>query len=289
MTNTNFTGKNVIITGGGSGIGRAMAHAFADEGANVTITDIKQERADQVVSEVQSRGVRAAAYIVDHASEDENKKFAEQVLTDQGHVDVLCANAGVGEGSLLEIADMEDWRWVMGVNFWGAVYALRYLVPSMIERGSGSVLITASGAALLPGPGMSIYHASKAAACSLGESLNIELAPQGINVSVLCPGIIRTAIATESRMHFGTEEADKLAAEKGVEMYASDRAVEPAVVAADALNGLRKRKLIIPSPRSHVLLPWLLHRLSPGLFGRLFVLPKWRKGETISGISVLSR
>jgi short-subunit dehydrogenase len=266
-----------------------MAHAFADEGANVTITDIKQERADQVVSEVQSGGVRAAAYIVDHASEDENKKFAEQVLTDQGHVDVLCANAGVGEGSLLEIADMEDWRWVMGVNFWGAVYALRYLVPSMIERGSGSVLITASGAALLPGPGMSIYHASKAAACSLGESLNIELAPQGINVSVLCPGIIRTAIASESRMHFGTEEADKLAAEKGVEMYASDRAVEPAVVAADALNGLRKRKLIIPSPRSHVLLPWLLHRLSPGLFGRLFVLPKWRKGETISGISVLSR
>lgn len=286
MTSANFTGKNVLITGGGSGIGRALAHAFADEGANVTITDINQERIDQVVSEVQSRGVRAAGYSVDHASEDESKKFAERVLADQGHVDVLCANAGVGEGSLLEKADMEDWRWVMGVNFWGAVYALRYLVPSMIERGSGSVLITASGAALFPGPGMSIYHASKAAACSLGESLSVELAQQGINVSVLCPGVIKTAIAADSRMHFGNEEVDKRVAKNSVELYASDRAVEPAVVAADALNGLRKSKLIIPSPRSHVLPAWLLHRLSPALFGRLVALPKWRKGEMISGIRV---
>ena len=87
-------------------------------------------------------------------------------------------------------------------------------------------------------------------------------------------------------MHFGNEEVDKRTAKNAVELYASDRAVEPAVVAVDALNGLRKSKLIIPSPRSHVLPAWLLHRLSPGFFGRFIASPKWRKGEMISGINV---
>jgi short-subunit dehydrogenase len=156
----------------------------------------------------------------------------------------------------------------------------------MIQRGSGSVLITASGAALLPGPGMAAYHASKAAACSMGESLSIELAPQGIDVSVLCPGIIKTGIAKDARMHFGAEEADQRVANDGVERYKRSDAVEPSVVAQDALKGLRKNKLIICSPWSHVGPGWLLHRLAPAWFNRRVVLSKWRKGEMINGISI---
>lgn len=279
-----FEGKHVVVTGGGSGIGQALAHAFADEGANVTVTDINQERIDQVVAEIRSRGVQAAGYLVDHSSETETRLFAAQLLDESGAVDVVCANAGVAEASLLEVADMEDWRWVMGVNVMGVAYTLRYLVPSMFERG-GSVLITASGAALMPGPGMSAYHASKAAACSMGESLSIELEPHGVKVSVLCPGVIKTGIVRDSRMHFGSEGADQLAINAGVEHYESSKAVEPAVVAADALKGLKKNKLIICSPWSHVGPGWLLHRLTPTWFNRLFVLPRWRKGELINGVS----
>ena len=286
MSIRSFRGKHVVVTGGGSGIGQALAHAFADEGANVTITDINQERIDQVVAELIERGAQAAGYRVDHSSEEETRLFASQVLGEGAPVDVVCANAGVAEASPLAVADMADWRWVMDINVMGVAYTLRYLVPSMIERGSGSVLITASGAGLVPGPGMAAYHASKAAACSLGESLSIELAPHGIDVSVLCPGIIKTAIAKDSRMHFGDEEADQLVANHGVERYERSDAVEPSVVAEDALKGLHKNQLIICSPWSHVGPGWLLHRLAPAWFNRRLILPKWRKGEMINGISI---
>lgn len=286
MALTSFQGKHVVVTGAGSGIGRALAHAFADEGANVTITDINPARIDQVVPELSAKGIMAAGYTVDHSSEEETRLFAAKILGEGTHVDIVCANAGVAEGSPIDIADMADWRWVMDINVMGVAYTLRYLLPSMIERGSGSVLITASGAALVPGPGMASYHASKAAACSMGESLSIELAPHGINVSILCPGIIKTAIATDSRTHFGDEATDKRVTANSIERYQRDDAAEPSVVAQDALKGLRGNKLIICSPWSHVGPGWLLHRLAPSLFNRLFVLPKWRKGELINGTSI---
>ncbi len=286
MSRTNFSGRHVVITGGGSGIGRALAHAFADEGAHVTITDINQPRIDQVVAEVGAKGVRAAGYRVDHSSEAETRAFASNLLGQGVPVDVVCANAGVAEASPLQVADMEDWRWVMDINVMGVAYTLRYLVPSMIERGGGSVLITASGAALVPGPGMASYHASKAAVCSMGESLSIELAPQGIGVSVLCPGIIKTAIAADSRTNVGSGAANEVAARHSVERYESSAAVDPSIVAKDALKGLRRNRLIIPSPWSHVGPGWLLHRLAPTLFNRLVVLPKWRRGELINGINI---
>lgn len=286
MAQADFSGKHAVVTGGGSGIGRALAHAFADEGAHVTITDINQGRIDRVVAEVEAKGVRAAGYRVDHSSEEETRGFAANLLGEGVPVDVVCANAGVAESSLLEVADMNDWRWVMDINVMGVAYTLRYLVPAMIEQGSGAVLITASGAALVPGPGMASYHASKAAACSMGESLSIELAPRGINVSVLCPGIIKTAIAADSRTNVGSEAANEVAARHSVERYQSSAAVDPSIVARDALKGLRKNRLIIPSPWSHVGPGWILHRLAPTLFNRLVVLPKWRRGELINGISI---
>jgi NAD(P)-dependent dehydrogenase (short-subunit alcohol dehydrogenase family) len=289
MAVSSFQGKNVVVTGGGSGIGRALAHAFADEGANVSITDINQERIDQVVAEIATRGVESAGYVVDHSSEEETRLFADRLLADGGSVDIVCANAGIATGSLIESADMEDWRRVMDINVMGVAYTLRYLVPSMMARGSGKIVITASGAGLVPGPGMSVYHASKAAACSMGESLSIELEPHGISVSVLCPGIIKTAIATDSKLHFGDGDVDAEANKSSIEMYESSKAVEPSVVAQDVLRGLRKNKLIIPSPWSHVGPGWLLHRLAPGLFNRFLVLPKWRRGEMINGVKVLSR
>ena len=286
MAGTEYRGKHVVVTGGGSGIGRALAHAFAAEGAQVTITDIDQARIDHVVAELQKIDAKAAGYRVDHSSEEETRQFAEKLLGESAAVDVVCANAGVAEGSPLDIANMDDWRWVMDINVMGVAYTLRYLLPAMIERGKGSVLITASGAALVPGPGMASYHASKAAACSMGESLSLELAPKGINVSVLCPGIIKTAIAKDSRIHFGDEAADRVAAANSARRYEAEDAVDPSVVARDALQGLRRNKLIICSPWSHVGPGWLLHRLAPAWFNRKIVLPKWRKGELINGIKI---
>jgi short-subunit dehydrogenase len=286
MANSEFQGKHALVTGGGSGIGRALALALAREGADLSITDIDQQRIDQVLAELSALGVRAEGYRVDHADEQSTVGFCNALLARSGGVDLICANAGIGDASTLLGGDMARWQSVLQVNVMGVAYTLHHLVPSMIERGGGQILITASGAGLVPGPGMSIYHASKAAACSLGASLNCELEPHGIQVSVLCPGIIKTAIIATTSFDIGSEKENEAAAKDAADLYQSGRAVEPEVVARDALRGLRRKKLIILSPWRHVGYGWMLNRLSPQWFNRLFAIPAWRKGETVGGIKV---
>ena len=239
-----------------------------------------------VIAEIRALGVRAAGYRVDHADEQATSSFCSELLATSGGVDLVCANAGIGDASTLVKGDMARWQLVMQLNVMGVVYTLHGLVPSMIERGGGQILITASGAGLIPGPGMSIYHASKAAACSLGVSLSCELEAHGIQVSVLCPGIINTAIISDTSFEIGTAEENEAAARSASDLYQSGKAVEPEIVARDALRGLRRKQLIILSPWSHVGPAWLLNRLSPGWFNRLFAIPAWRKGQTIGGIKV---
>jgi short-subunit dehydrogenase len=264
MANISFSGKHVVVTGGGSGIGRALAHEFADEGAaRISITDIDQNRIDRVLSELRRKGIEAAGYRVDHGSEEDTRLWAERLLGEGVPVDVLCANAGVAAAGMLGSMQMDNWRWVMDVNVMGVAYTIHYLLPSMIENGSGSILITASGAAMVPGPGMGCY-----------------------NVSVLCPGIISTEIAKDSRVDFGDEVTNRTTTKNSIEYYRSKKAVEPAVVARDALKGLRRNKLLVVSPWSHVGPAWLLRRLAPEWFNRRIVLPKWRNGEMISGVRI---
>lgn len=286
-----FRNKIVVVTGGGSGIGRSLVHAFVKEGAQVAFTDISQERLDAVVAEFKSNGAKVRGYRVDHSSEEKTKTFAERVLADFGHVDVVCANAGIGGAGLFEKTAMAEWRKMIDINILGVLYTLRYLVPAMIERGQGgSLLITASGAGLLPGPGTSCYHMTKAAVSNLGQTLHAELAVHDIGVSVLCPGVIKTGITDvgASTITVGDGKSDQTAAKHVYDFYVK-HGVSPDIVAADALRGLKKNKMIIISPTSHILLGWLMHRLSPALFNRLVVLPRWRKGVMITGARLLDK
>lgn len=286
MAKNDFHGQHVLVTGGGSGIGRALALAFAEAGAaKVTITDIDQQRLDTVVAELQAKGSQAQAFRVDHSSEQETKGFCDKLLAEIGDVDVVCANAGIGDSSTLEGGNLARWRTLIDINVMGVAYLLHYLAPSMIKRQQGSILITASGAGLVPGPGMSIYHASKAAARSLGESLRCELAQHGISVSVLCPGVIRTNIAEECSIDLGSEEENAVAAKKFKEAYSSKKAASPDLVARDALNGLRRKQMLIASPKNEVGIGWHLYRLFPNWFIRM-ATRKWIEGEAISGIKV---
>lgn len=285
-----FKGKVAVVTGGGSGIGRALVQAFVQEGASVALTDISQERVDAVVAEFDSSNAMVRGYRVDHGSEEESRAFSEAVLKDFGHVDVVCANAGIGAGGLFEEIDMDAWRKMIDVNLLGVVYTLNFLLPSMIARGQGgSLLITSSGAGLMPGPGMTSYHATKAAVSSLGQSLHAELAVHDIGVSVLCPGIIKTGITDKGalKLEMGDKGKgrDEAAEKNALDLY-TKKGVTPDVVAAQALSGLKRNKIIIASPPSHILPGWFIHRLSPALFNRLVALPLWRKGKLINGVQV---
>lgn len=285
----NFRNKSVVVTGGGSGIGRSLVHAFVKAGAQqVAVTDISQDRLDGIVAEFESSATKVCGYRVDHSSEEQTKAFAEQVRADFGGVDVVCANAGIGGGGLFEKTMIAEWRKMIDINLLGVVYTLRYFVPAMIERGKGgALLITASGAGLVPGPGSACYHMTKAAVSNLGQTLHAELAIHDIGVSVLCPGVIKTGITDvgASTITFGDTKKDQAAARNLYDFYVK-HGVSPDIVAADALRGLKKNKMIIITPTSHILAGWLLYRLSPALLNKLVVLPRWRKGTMISGVKL---
>ena len=143
-----YEGKTAVVTGAGSGIGRALALALADAGCRVVVTDIVQERIDAVLEELREKGAACAGYRVDHSRWEEVRGFADSFFSQWGDVDILCSNAGVGYGGWYEETPLEDWQWVMGINLWGAVHTLHAFTPRMIERGRGSILLTASDAGL---------------------------------------------------------------------------------------------------------------------------------------------
>jgi NAD(P)-dependent dehydrogenase (short-subunit alcohol dehydrogenase family) len=191
----------VVVTGAGSGIGRATARRYADGRAEVVCVDIDGESAEATAADCRERGgagSRASACDVSDAAAVQD--LAGAVERDAGPVDVLVNNAGVGiAGPFLE-AGVEDWDWLMGVNLDGVAYGCRAFGAAMVERGRGHIVNVASGAAYIMSRDMAAYCASKAAVVALSRCLRAEWRSRGVGVSVVCPGVINTPIASATRM-----------------------------------------------------------------------------------------
>lgn len=273
-----FKGKIALISGAGSGIGLELAKEFGRCGATVIGTDINQQRVDEMVKTLTSMGCSARGYCVDHTSRLEVEGLFAAINAEVGPVDCICANAGVGHMGKVGSIPEKEWRWVLDVNIWGIIHMVEVFVPSMIKRKSGWVMITASGAALCPSPGMAPYNLTKFAALGLGETMYMELKMHGIGVSVLCPGIIATNIIADGIVHGGKNKQSAL------DVYAkgSSKSVPPSVVAQDAVAGLARGIPVIMSPRRHILAGDALKRFSRRLFlnigARLF-----KKGQNFIG------
>lgn len=259
-----YEGKTAIVTGAGSGIGRAIALALADAGSKVVVTDIVQERIDEVTEELKSKGAEAGGYRVDHSKLKEVQAFADRFFEEWDHVDVLCSNAGVAPGGRFEETPLEDWEWVLGINLWGAVYMMYAFVPSMIERRQGSILLTASDAGLVAMPFMTAYQASKYGVVGMGETLRMELYEYNIKVSLLCPGDIDTNIIRDGRIYIYDKTGRSNRPE--LEKYYETKGADPAVVASAALRGLERDRAIIMVPWIHHGPLYVLHRISPQLY-----------------------
>jgi NAD(P)-dependent dehydrogenase (short-subunit alcohol dehydrogenase family) len=189
-----------VVTGGGSGIGRALVDVFARESARLVVADIDEAAATDAAETVRKAGGTAFAVRTDVSQRAEVRALADRAFAELGAVDVLCNNAGVALWGPLEAATHEDWQWALGVNLWGVIHGLEAFLPRMIASGRrGHVVNTASMAGLLATPGLGVYNTSKYAVVGLSETLVKDLAPHGIGVSVLCPLGVATRIRTSDR------------------------------------------------------------------------------------------
>jgi NAD(P)-dependent dehydrogenase (short-subunit alcohol dehydrogenase family) len=193
-------GSRVVITGAGSGIGEATALRCARSGAReVACVDIDGDSAQSTTDACLKTGGGASAWACDVADADAVAQLAETIESDRGPVDIVVNNAGVGVGGPFLDTTVEDWDWLMGVNLNGVAYCCHAFGAGMAERGRGHVVNVASGAAYIMSRDLAAYCASKAAVMALSRCLRSDWASVGVGVSVICPGVIDTPIASHAR------------------------------------------------------------------------------------------
>lgn len=199
---TDFAGGTAIVTGGASGIGFALAKRFGQEGMRVMLLDIEADALGPAVEELRGYQIDARAQRCDVADAAALTEAISSAIADMGPVQVLCNNAGIGAGGLVEEVPLADWDWIIGVNLMSVVYGCRAILPHMREHGRpGWIVNTASMAGMMGLPGMAPYCATKSAVVSISEAMRQELAETRIGVSALCPGWVRTRIHESRRNH----------------------------------------------------------------------------------------
>ena len=200
-----FKDKVAVITGAASGIGRSVALALARLGTDIVVADIDDVQLGEVRQEIESMGRRALAVHCDVLKDADIDNLADKTFTKMGRVDILINNAGVGLRSRVEKISIKDWEWILGINLLGVIRGVHAFLPHMLKRGSGYIINTSSGNGLMASdpPPVAVegiaYSTSKFGVVGFSEGLYGYLRPQGIMVSVLCPGVTRTNISINSR------------------------------------------------------------------------------------------
>jgi NAD(P)-dependent dehydrogenase (short-subunit alcohol dehydrogenase family) len=195
-------GKVAVVTGGASGIGRAMAERFAREGMKIVLADVEEGALRAARDAMAGAGAEVLAVRTDVSKPDQVEALAARTFEAYGSAHVLCNNAGVGAGGLCWETSLADWEWVIGVNMWGVVHGIRAFVPKMITQGEGHVVNTSSMAGLVGAPAMGPYCAAKHAVVGISECLHHDLGmtgAAGVKVSVVCPAWVKTNIADSHR------------------------------------------------------------------------------------------
>ena len=202
----NLKGKNALITGGGRGLGKAVAVALANEGVNVGITGRNEESLKTTVAELEKLGVKAAYSVFDVEEMAQVEQGVASIASQLGGIDILINNAGVGDFGSFEDMPVQTWEKVMKVNLFGVYYVAKATLPYLKQNKEGDIVNVASTAGLKGGPNMSAYCASKAAVISLSQSLMAELRKFNIRVITLTPSTIATDMSIEGKLTDGNPE-----------------------------------------------------------------------------------
>src|SRR5271170_2541366 len=194
-------GKVAVITGGASGIGRAVADRAAAEGMKVVLADIEEGPLKAAVDDLTTHGADALGVVTDVADAASVRALRDRALDRFAAVHLVHNNAGIGLGGPIWEVSEADWRWILGVNLWGVVHGVAAFTPLLIEQGEGHIVNTASVAGLIAAPFLGPYNATKQAVVAISETLYKDLQTVGapVGVSVLCPGFVQTRIAESER------------------------------------------------------------------------------------------
>jgi len=248
-------GRVAVVTGAGSGIGRALAEALAAAGSAVVVADIDRDAGEAVAAGIRSGGGRADAVVVDVADAGSVEGLADAAVAGHGRVDVLCNNAGVSTFNLIADQTLEDWRWVLSVNLWGVIHGVHAFLPVFRRQGTAAHIVnTASIAGLLSGVAfIGPYSATKVAVVSISETLVKEfaIAQLPIGVSVLCPSSVDTRVMESERSRppaLGVEHRTELAeaVRLGIrDSFTGPTGLTPAHVAQRVMDAIREDRFWI--------------------------------------------
>jgi NAD(P)-dependent dehydrogenase (short-subunit alcohol dehydrogenase family) len=238
-------GKVAVITGGASGIGRAVADRAGAEGMKIVLADIEEGPLKTAVDDLTGNGVEAIGVATDVADGASVRALRDRALERFGAVHLVHNNAGIGLGGPIWEVTEQDWRWILGVNLWGVVHGVATFTPLLIEQGEGHIVNTASVAGLIAAPFLGPYNATKQAVVAISETLSKDLQAVGapVGVSVLCPGFVQTRIAESERNRPDWAHTDREVpgAEdvRGVVQNLVDSGIAPATVADRVLDAVR--------------------------------------------------
>ncbi len=245
-----FDNKVAAITGAGSGMGRTLAQDLAARGCHVALSDVNEVGLAETVALLKDSGVRVTAERLDVADRAAVFAWADQVVADHGKVNLIFNNAGVGLAATVEGMKIEDFEWLMNINFWGVVHGTQAFLPKLKAAGEGHIINTSSLFGLLAVPSQSAYHASKFAVRGFTESLRQELDVMNCGVSATCvhPGGIKTAIARNSRMDASIQALgmDEKKAGKKFEQNFITTAEKAAAIILKAVQKNERRVLVGP-------------------------------------------
>jgi len=257
-----FNGATAIVTGGASGIGRALAEELAKRGCEVVLADLQIELAEEVASEINVSGGKTKAVKIDVTDVSAMEQLVQETAKRTGRLDYIFNNAGIVIGGYVHHYGIEDWSRIIDVNLRGVINGVHAAYRIMMRQGFGHIVNTASMAGLMPGPGNVAYTTTKHAVVGLSKSLRAEAAQMGIRVSVVCPGAIRTPIL-EGGGKYG-KMLIEIPLEKQRRLWEKFKPMSPNIFAKKVLNSVAKNKAIIIVP-SRWKWFWWINRLSPSL------------------------
>ena len=250
-----------LVTGGASGLGRALCEQLAADGAFVIVTDINADGAEQIAAAIRQRGGRAAAMALDVSRETEVEQAVDEVVSTHGRLDYMINNAAVAIVGELRDGNVADFRRVVDVNLFGVVHGTMAAYRVMLRQGFGHIVNISSLVGLMPTPILTAYSTSKWAIIGFSTAVRAEAAGLGVKVSVACPGLVRTDMG-DHNVYWNVRKEDHLA------QLPLRWAMDPAQVAKGILRGVARNQEIIMFPFS-VRVAWWMYRACPRIFAPL--------------------